>query len=78
MSLELYSDGYAKIMDQVQLIENLANEGIFPTQTPDKKGLYFHKFFVEISSETKKLRGIIQENLYILPTNAGSNDPEAA
>ena len=75
MSLELSNNGYGDIMQQVQKIENLVNEGVFPN---NGRGLSRTNLLLELSSETRKLRQIIQENHLILPTKASPDGPRAA
>jgi hypothetical protein len=82
MTLELSDDGYGAIMDQVQMLEDHAWEGILQ---PNASGAgkpapdaHSYKMFQEIVSESRKLRRVIQENLLIVPNAAGPNGPEAA
>jgi hypothetical protein len=69
MKIELREDGYEKIEERVQAVENLANEGIFayPDKAPEKCR--------QIVLETKKLRQALREALLIVPdAHAGKGD----
>jgi hypothetical protein len=75
--IEVKDDGYEKIMEEVQLIEDIACEGIFPRQAADELK-DAHKKFQSILSEVKNLRGIIQENFLINTKAEGPDGPNAA
>ena len=78
MTIELGKDGYGIIMAQVQKVEELAWGGIFPSEAPGPKDQSSYKKFQDIVSELRNLRGIIQENLFIVPKAAGPDGPQAA
>ena len=78
MTIELADNGYGNIMDQIQKLEDLAWEGIFPERIPDERDLPAYRKFQDIVSESKKLRLIIQENLLTVPNTAGPEGPRAA
>jgi hypothetical protein len=75
--IELTDDGYEKIMDEIQRIEDIACEGIFPRQAADELK-DAHKKFQSILSEVKNLRQVLLENLVIVPMKNGPDEPSAA
>jgi len=78
MTIELKDDGYGNIMEQLQKVESLAWDGIFPGKAPDEKDCQSYRKFQDIVAEVKSLRYIIQENLLIVPNAAGPHRPGAA
>jgi hypothetical protein len=61
MDVKLSTDGYEKIDARIQKIENLANNGIFAAESRNAR-------FYQIVSEAKKLRQVLREVLYLVPT----------
>jgi hypothetical protein len=61
MDVKLSADGYEKIDARIQKIENLANNGIFAEESRNAR-------FYQIVSEAKKLRQVLREVLYLVPT----------
>ena len=57
---ELTADGYEKIEASIQKIEDLAYTGVFNTGSVTSR-------FYQISNETKHLRQILREVLFIVP-----------
>ena len=80
MTLELTDNGYGSIMEQVQKLESLAWEGLFPDKARQslQPDLHSHQTLQEIVSESRRLRRIIQENLLIVPKAAAPDGPAAA
>jgi len=59
---ELAKDGYEKIEEKIQKIENLANEGTFAVG---------NSRFYQIAAEAKKLRRVLREVMVIVPGASG-------
>ena len=69
---ELSKDGYAKIEERIQEIENTASEGMFSYKNAVSR-------FQQIVSGAKKLRQILREVLVIVPAGKTSGgEGEAA
>jgi hypothetical protein len=75
MKTELRTDGYEKIEERIQAIENLAHAGVFsypPKEAPKKCQM--------IILETKKLRQVMRDVLLLVPDTVkpGSGEGSAA
>jgi hypothetical protein len=68
MKFVLRDDGYAKITDGFQAIENIANEGLF---NPDKA----HEYLQKIRGELYKLNLTLRDVCLLTPEQSG---PSAA
>ncbi|MDR2924271.1 MAG: hypothetical protein LBU85_13155 [Treponema sp.] len=73
MKIELCKDGYEKIEERIQAIENFANEGVFayPLKTAPEK-------CQQIVFETKKLRQVLRDVLYLVPDTVQVGEGDAA
>jgi len=60
MKIELCSDGYEKIEEQIKAIENLANEGMFSLDDAPK-------YCQQIILKTKNLRQVLHKVLTLVP-----------
>jgi hypothetical protein len=61
MDTKLSPDGYERIEERIQKIEDLANNGIFTAESRTA-------LFYQLVSESKKLRQVLREVLFYVPT----------
>jgi hypothetical protein len=68
ISLELSPDGYERIVDKIQSIEDIANQGLFDPASA-------HRQLQEVYGGLHELRQTLCEVCVLVPGTAGSRNP---